>query len=233
MNFSQNFDFESSSSIFAFGIVVLVIIIFIFIGIAFHRNSESPALRFITRKSAYPFYMSAIVSSFSILIAVWFMDHPHFDTVELAMIAVVVICTLAVVGTISIVGCQFYRSFICWNCLRFIGMDAKTFAAAGYLLVIVVLLFDCFLGYIYLNETEYYTFIDISHIVLILFATVASLASKIAQIQWYACTFTPFYCIFMCLFCVLGFFWLHFLFAIITPVFYGCFGKRWLVFCCQ
>lgn len=178
----------SQSEIITFGVGTFIILISIFAGVVHHRNSKSPALQFLAQRHAYPFYMASVVCSLFILMAAALVDENKFSDAAFVMIALLFFTIIMVVCTISILGCKFYRSFLLWRFLKLCRIGAKTFVFIGYILGLGILVLYVYYGYetFYRPSGEaFYQFILIAHGALFAFTSVASLASKIAQLQWY------------------------------------------------
>lgn len=174
---------------------VFVILAFIFIGIIYHRRADSPALQFLAHRSTYPFYISALLTTLLILTAVWFANHSEFTPAVYLLFGAVMIGILLVAGSVSILGCKYYRSFIFfnWSKRRNSSKPSKAMSLVrlmkfGVFIIVfmVVLLSSAVYPWLYRDSSrQFFLFIIFGNSVLIIFTTIASFMSKIAQLQWY------------------------------------------------
>lgn len=173
-------DPQSANTVFSFDVGLFLLLLSIFVGIVYHRKAQSPALKFIGHHSNYPFYISALVSSFIILLASSFVD--NIETLEFTSIAYGMFgCLLAsnglMIGFINSIGYKYYPSYLC----------RRASNKATQMRVMAIAIFAIMLGLIlpFLWNNQLYECAMFSNLLLIAYTSVVSFYSKMAQIQWY------------------------------------------------
>lgn len=193
---SSDLSLENATTVFSFAMGVFIVMCSIFLGIIHHRKSNSPALRFLAHTFTYPFYISASMTSFLILIAVWYSNADEISTIGYLIIGMVMVGIVSVVGLVSVIGCKYYRSFLYWyysksKHTQSKKSDAKSLVMFGFVVIFCMIIILGGLAHPWLfkngNDGGFYTFIIFSNILLFIYTTGASMFSKIAQLQWYVC----------------------------------------------
>ena len=186
------FGFEDESTITSLDIGSLIIIIFLLIATIIHRSSELEHLLFITSNFYLYFYTLCLINFIIILISVTFFNYK--TTYSQLFVGIVLIITSISTMIINIIGCKYYRAYICWKKTKNISLRFIVFF--GILTTFICLIIGSLLLHFALfdnknnnnqkskNQLTFDHFLLFELIVTILYTSVSAFASKLAQIEW-------------------------------------------------
>ena len=181
--YNQCLGFEDDSTVTALSIGILLIIIFLFIASIWHRQSNLEHLLFITSSWYLYFYVICIINFFVILVSVTFLNY----TATYSQISVGITLILTAISTmlVNVIGCKYYRSYMLMKkcklrLLKFIGITSLILLCA----IACALLYYSVWNTDERSQISFNAFLIFMLVATITHTSIASLASKLAQIEW-------------------------------------------------